>query len=78
MWRCARCAARNSRAAAHCGRCGMPSPFEEGGHTQTIDVPEIEPEPPSRPSSSLPWVIIGVATLVVLVLLAVAIVALGG
>lgn len=78
MWRCARCGARNSRQVAHCGQCGMPSPFEDGGQTQTIDIPEVEPEPVRQPSTSLPWVIIGVVTVVLVGLLAVAIVALFG
>lgn len=77
MWRCARCGARNSRQAAHCGQCGMPSPFEDGGRTRTIDIPEIEPELPRR-RSSLPWIIIGVVTLILLALLVVAVVALSG
>lgn len=77
MWRCARCGARNSRQVAHCGQCGMPSPFEDGGQTETIDIPEIEPEPP-RQQSSLPWVVIGVAALLLLALLVIAIAALSG
>lgn len=77
MWRCARCGARNSRQVAHCGQCGMPSPFEDGGQTETIDIPEIEPEPPRR-QSSLPWVVIGVAALLLLALLVIAIAALSG
>jgi uncharacterized membrane protein YvbJ len=78
MWRCARCGARNSRQAAHCGQCGMPSPFADGGRTRTIDIPEIEPEPPRRQSSSLPWIVVGVVTLILLALLVVAVVALSG
>ena len=77
MWRCARCGARNSRQVAHCGQCGMPSPFEDGGQTKTIDIPEIEPEPEGRPSS-LPWVVIGAVTLLLLALLVIAVVALSG
>jgi uncharacterized membrane protein YvbJ len=77
MWRCARCGARNSREAGHCGQCGMPSPFDDGGHTKTIDVPPITTEPSrEEPSSPLPWVIIGVVTVLLLVLLVVAVVAL--
>lgn len=79
MWRCARCGARNSRQAAHCGRCGMPSPFEDGGQTKTIDIPEIEPEPErQQQSSSLAWMVIGAVTLILLALLVVAVVALSG
>ena len=48
-----------------------------GGRTRTIDIPEIEPEPPRR-RSSLPWIIIGVVTLILLALLVVAVVALSG
>lgn len=77
MWRCARCGARNSRRVAHCGQCGMPSPFEDGGQTKTIDIPEIEPEPERR-QSSLPWLVIGAMTLLLLALLAIAVIALSG
>jgi hypothetical protein len=56
----------------------MPSPFEDGGQTRTIDVPGIKPEPPRRQSSSVPWMIIGVASLILLALLVVAVVALSG
>jgi hypothetical protein len=55
----------------------MPSPFEDGGQTKTIDIPEIEPEPEGRPSS-LPWVVIGAVTLLLLALLVIAVVALSG
>ena len=79
MWRCARCGARNSRQVTHCGQCGMPSPFEDGGQTKTIDIPEVEPEPERRRlPSSLPWVVIGVVTAILLVLLVLAVVALLG
>lgn len=77
MWRCARCGARNSRQAAHCGRCGMPSPFEDGEQTKTIDIPEIQPEPP-REQSSVPWMIVGVVSLILLALLVLSVVALSG
>ena len=78
MWRCARCGVRNSRQVAHCGQCGMPNPFGDGGQTNTIDIPEIGREPPRRRSSSLPWMIIGVVTLFLLALLVVAVAALSG
>ena len=77
MWRCARCGARSSREASHCGRCGMPSPFEDGGETRTIDIPEIAPEPP-RQQTSLPWIVIGVAVVLLLALLLIAVAALSG
>lgn len=77
MWRCARCGARNTRQVAHCSQCGMPSPFEDGGQTKTIDIPEVEPEP-ARKQSSLPWIVIGVVALLLLALLVIAVVALSG
>lgn len=77
MWRCPRCGARNDRAAAHCGQCGMPSPFEDGGTTKTIDVPDVRPEPPRR-GASLSWVVVVALALVLLALLLIAVVALAG
>lgn len=78
MWRCARCGARNSREAGHCGQCGMPSPFGDGGQTKTMDIPAIEPEPERRSTSSLPWFLVGAVTLLLLALLVIAVVAMSG
>lgn len=75
MWRCPRCSARNDRVESHCGQCGMPSPFEDGGHTRTIDVPEIRTEPPRR-RVSLSWVVVAAIALVLFALLLIAVVAL--
>ncbi|HSJ43195.1 MAG TPA: hypothetical protein VK923_00745 [Euzebyales bacterium] len=55
----------------------MPSPFEDGEQTKTIDIPEIQPEPP-REQSSVPWMIVGVVSLILLALLVLSVVALSG
>lgn len=66
MWSCPRCGRRNDRAVTHCGKCGMPSPFEDGGTTMTMDVPPIEPDRPSRARATLPWAVIAVVAVVLL------------
>lgn len=72
MWRCARCGARNNRDVDHCGQCGMPSPFGDGGHTKTIDIPDVEPERPARRSSpSGVAILVGVVAVVVILLVVV-------
>lgn len=76
MWRCPRCGARNDRAVAHCGQCGMPNPFEDGGSTKTIDVPEVRTEPPRRRGTSLSWVVVAVLVLALVAVLLIAVVAL--
>lgn len=78
MWSCPRCGARNGRDAEHCGRCGMPSPLRDGGTTKTIDIPMSESDEPRAVSgrSSLSWVAIVAAVVVLLGLLLLAVVVL--
>lgn len=76
MWRCPRCGGRNDRTAAHCGQCGMPNPFEDGGTTRPIDIPGGAPDRPSRVRTTLPWAVIAGATVVLLAILVLAVVAL--
>lgn len=80
MWRCPRCGARNNRAADHCGSCGMPNPFGDGGTTKTIDIPPESTGPPEpEPSGGgLPWLTIALAVLGLLAIIAVAIAILTG
>ena len=79
MWRCPRCGSRNSRAAEHCGTCGMPNPFGDGGSTKTIDIPpESGRKPEPEPSRSLPWLTIGLAVLGLLAIIVLAVAVLAG
>jgi uncharacterized membrane protein YvbJ len=79
MWRCPRCGARNTRDADHCGSCGMPNPFGDGGSTKTIDIPPESTRPPEpEPSPRLPWIAIALAVLGLLAIVVVAIAILAG
>ncbi len=79
MWRCPRCGARNTRAVDHCGDCGMPNPFGDGGSTKTIDIPPESTRPREpEPSTGLPWLTIGVAVVVLLAIFVLAIAILAG
>lgn len=81
MWRCARCGTRNQRTADHCGSCGMPNPFGDGGSTRTMDIPadaarRSRPEPEPEPRPGLPWLTIALAVLGIVLLLLFAVAAL--
>lgn len=79
MWRCPRCGTRNTRAVDHCGNCGMPNPFGDGGSTKTIDIPPESTGPSDpEPSPGLPWVTIAIAVIGVLTIVALAIAILAG
>ncbi|CAN5919671.1 hypothetical protein BH23ACT10_BH23ACT10_35400 [soil metagenome] len=74
MWSCPRCGGRNDRAVTHCGKCGMPNPFGDGGSTRNIDIPPVEPDRPSRARATLPWAAIAVAAVALLTILVLAVV----
>lgn len=76
MWRCPRCGARNTRAVTHCHQCGMASPFDDGGRTQTMDMPALPPPEPPRRRRAVPWAIVTVLVVLLLIFVLVAIVAL--
>lgn len=76
MWSCPRCGQRNDRAVSHCRQCGMPTPFEDGGTTKTIDVPPAADDRPSRARATLPWAAIAIAAAALLAILLFAVVAL--
>lgn len=79
MWRCARCGTRNNRAVHHCGNCGMPNPFGDGGSTSTVDIPpEAVRQPEREPSTGLPWVIVSIAVVALLAIVVLAMVFLAG
>lgn len=54
----------------------MPTPFEDGGTTKTIDVPPAADDRPSRARATLPWAAIAIAAAVLLAILLFAVVAL--
>ena len=68
MWRCARCGARNAREVSHCGECGMPNPFADGGRTQTMDLPPVRADDDPQPERSRPWTIVAIVVAVVLLI----------
>ena len=73
MWRCPRCGTRNNRVVDHCGNCGMPNPFGDGGSTKTIDIPPESTRPPEPEAATpLPWVTITIAVIGLLLIIVLA------